>query len=111
MDAVMPAKGVGQSSGPQAPWVKDGGPISTDFVKAPGLLRGECRSDDHGSYLAIKVEAKPEDRRTGTISGDVVVGGSILKDWGLHLIDVNIAQGDLIRLVQAQAASVAHKGH
>lgn len=111
MDAVLPAKGVGQASGPQAPWVKDGGSISTDFVKAPGLLRGECRSDDHGSYLAVSVETKPEDRRTSTISGDVVVGGSILKDWGLHLIDVNIAQGDLIRLVQTQAASVAYKGH
>jgi hypothetical protein len=26
-------------------------------------------------------------------------------NWGLHLIDVSIAQGDLIRLAQRQAAS------
>lgn len=111
LDLVMPTRGVSQSSSAQAPWVKDGPAIATDFVKAPGLLGAECKTGDQGSYLAVTVNAKPDDPRTDTISGDVVVGGNVLKDWGLHLIDVNIAQGDLIRLVEAQAAHASHKGH
>ena len=35
----------------------------------------------------------------------VQIGGQIQPGWGLHLVDVNIAQGDLIRAVQAQGAA------
>jgi hypothetical protein len=29
----------------------------------------------------------------------LVVGGQILRDWGLHLIDVQVAIGNLIEIV------------
>ena len=56
-------------------------------------------------YLAVTVNADPADPRTDTIAGDVVQNGVIAKDWGLHLIDVNLAMGDISRLVESQGAA------
>ena len=39
--------------------------------------------------------------RTSTIAGDVVAGGRILPDWGLHLIDMSASMGNLIGDVAA----------
>ena len=36
---------------------------------------------------------------------DVVVFGRVDPNWGLHLIDINLAQGDLLRIAGAQAAA------
>lgn len=51
------------------------------------------------------MNADPADPRTDAIVGDVIAGGAVRKDWGLHLIDVSIAQGDLIDLVRSQTAA------
>jgi hypothetical protein len=32
-----------------------------------------------------------------------VVGGQVLADWGLHLIDVNLAMGNLLDIVGQQS--------
>jgi hypothetical protein len=37
------------------------------------------------------------------LSGDLIVGGQVLPDWGLHLIDVNLAMGNLIDIVQQES--------
>ena len=34
-----------------------------------------------------------------TLPGDLVMDGRLLKSWGWHLIDVNIAMGNLIDFV------------
>ncbi len=86
-------------------WVEGGEAVTTDFVRVPGLLSAECVSDDGANYLAVMVDADPADTRTGTIAGDVVVDGQRLDDWGLHLIDMNLAMGDMIGLVERQAAA------
>ena len=39
--------------------------------------------------------------------GDVLTNGEITADWGLHLIDMHVAMGNLIDVVKAKAA--AHK--
>ena len=89
-------------------WVK-GVKITTPFVSTPGLLTGACVSDEHGSYLAVTVHSQTTDHRTQDVGGDVNIGGHILKEWGLHLIDVSLTQGDLIALVgQQTAAYTAH---
>jgi hypothetical protein len=33
----------------------------------------------------------------------VVVGGNVRPEWGLHLIDVNVAMGNLLDIVSAQS--------
>ena len=40
--------------------------------------------------------------RTSDINGDVVFGGQVQKDWGLHLIDANLAMGNLVAIVRAE---------
>lgn len=102
------AAGAGTGSAPMTPWTTDGAAVATPFVSAPGLLSAECvKSADGASYLAISVNADPADPRTDTIVGDVRVGPATLKDWGLHLIDMNAAMGDLIALADTQAKAWA----
>jgi hypothetical protein len=77
--------------------------ITTPFVSAPGLVSSECVNDGTASYLAITVNANPADARPHEITGDVVTNGQVQKDWGLHLIDVNLSMGNLIDIVAEQS--------
>lgn len=97
------------SSSAQAPWTNDGAKISTPFVSVPGLLTGECVRKNGFNYLEVHVNADPADPRTDEIGGDVSNNGVIAKDWGLHLIDVNVAMGDLVKLVDSQSKAYLAK--
>ena len=103
MDAIFATKGAGLASAEQASWSSTGGPVTTPFVKVPGLISAECTSASGFSYLAVTVNANPADPRTDTIVGDVVADGAVLKEWGLHLLDMSVAMGDLVQLADAQA--------
>ena len=87
---------------PPGPWTHPPKPISTPFVEVPGLLSAECREDNAHTYLAVTIHPTPGAARTNAITGDVIVNGRLLKDWGLHRIDMNLAMGDLIDIVRAQ---------
>lgn len=104
-DAILGAKGAGLASAPMGPWTSDNAPVTTPFVSVPGLISAECVSTNGFSYLAVTVNANPQDPRTDTIVGDVVVNGATLKDWGLHLIDMPVEMGDLVNLSEYQAAA------
>jgi hypothetical protein len=92
------------------PWVTPAQPIDTPFVSVPGLLSAECVSNEKGSYLAVKVHGNPADPRTDDIAGDVVTNGQVQAGWGLHLIDVHVAMGNLVEIVGQQAkAYLANK--
>ncbi|HET9640456.1 MAG TPA: DUF3089 domain-containing protein [Allosphingosinicella sp.] len=75
----------------------------TPFLRTEGLVSGECAHQGRSGYLAITVNADPNDARTDRIPGDVYAAGRLNPGWGLHVADMNLAQGDLIRLVEAQA--------
>ncbi len=85
------------------PWVTPAQPINTPFVSVPGLLTAECVSNEKGSYLAVTVHGDPADPRTDNIAGDIVANGQVQADWGLHLIDVNLAMGNLVEIVGKQS--------
>jgi len=104
-DAIFGAKGAGLASAPQGPWTSDNAPVTTPFVSVPGLISAECVSNNGFNYLAVTVNADPRDPRTDTIVGDVVVNGTVLKDWGLHLIDMPVEMGNLVALSEYQAAA------
>jgi len=91
------------SSAEPGPWVKPPQPINTPFVSLPGMLTAECVANEAGSYLAVTVHGNPAGPRTSEIVGDVVVNGQVVPDWGLHLIDVNLAMGNLIDIVHEQS--------
>jgi hypothetical protein len=83
----------------QFAWTDPAKPIDTPFVKVPGLLSAQCVADEHGSYLAVTLHPTLGGARTNEISGDVVVQGKVLEDWGLHLIDANLTMGNLVAIV------------
>lgn len=107
LHSYLSSKGFGAVSGqPPKPFAKDV-TVSTPFVALPGLISARCASEGDFTYLSVKVNGDPADPRTDEITGDVVVAGNVLKDWGLHLIDVNLEMGDLVALVDRQAKAYA----
>ncbi|HSZ52909.1 MAG TPA: DUF3089 domain-containing protein [Caulobacteraceae bacterium] len=111
LDSYFPAKRESIAPGAQeAPiWAK-GKTIDTAFVTLPGLLTARCERTPQFNYLAIHINADPASPRTSELVGDVQVNGQILRDWGLHLIDANLAMGNLVEIVQRQgeAWTAAH---
>jgi hypothetical protein len=51
------------------------------------------------------VHGDPGDPRADDIAGDVMTNGQVNASWGLHLIDVNLAMGNLVDIVGAQGAA------
>jgi len=101
---------MGTAMRPATVWAKDV-TVSTPYVALPGLVTGECVSKDGFDYLAVTVHPDKADPRADNIPGDLLVLGQPLKDWGLHLVDVNLAMGDLVSVVgeQSKAYAAAHK--
>jgi hypothetical protein len=77
--------------------------IDTPFVSVPGLLSARCVTGKKGPYLAVTVHGKRGDPRTDDIVGDVVSDGQVQTDWGLHIIDMHLAMGNLVDIVEQQA--------
>ncbi len=104
LDAYLASGGssiTGSVAAPQ-PWVKDA-TIETPWVSVPGLLTARCVSNEKGSYLEVAVHGNPADPRTDDITGDVMANGQVNATWGLHLIDVHLAMGNLVGIVRQQA--------
>ncbi len=101
----------GPSAPPDFSWTTTRQPIDTPFVSTPGLVSAQCVNDGTSSYLALHVSAGANDVRTHDIPGDVRANGRILPDWGMHLIDVPEAMGNLIDIVGQQSAAYAAQHH
>lgn len=95
----------------QPAWLTPAVPINTPFVSLPGMLTAECVASGRLSYLAVTIHDTPSGPRTHDIGGDLVVDGMPLPDWGLHLIDVNLALGNLVDIVGQQAKFYASNAH
>jgi hypothetical protein len=110
LHAYLGTHGSGIVGGVEAepgPWVTPPQVIDTPFVSVPGMLTSECVSNENGSYLAVTVHSDPSGPRAKDIVGDVIVGGKVQADWGLHLIDANLAMGNLIEIVAQEAKAYA----
>ena len=88
---------------PPKAWTVPEPAIATQWVSVPGLLTAQCTSNENANYLEITVHGNPTDPRTDDIVGDLSTNGQVLKDWGLRLVDVNLAIGDLVEIVGKQA--------
>jgi hypothetical protein len=86
------------------PWVNPPQPVETPWVSLPGLLTAKCASNDNASgYLDVTVNGNPADPRVDDIVGDLT------PQWGLHLVDMNIAMGNLVDIVSQQAKAYLAK--
>ena len=84
------------------PWVNPPKATDAPWVSVPGLLTAQCVSNEKGSYLEVTVHGNPADPRTDDITGDVMANGEVNATWGLHLIDVQLAMGNLVDIVRQQ---------
>ena len=102
LDAFLPAQNrslIGANDAPVT-WAT-GVDIRTPFVRVPGLITGECVDDGTFGYLRVTVDGDPADPRADDIRGDLT------PEWGLHLVDVQLAMGDLVQLVRTQGEAYA----
>ncbi len=90
-------------------WVKGKANPTTPFVSVPGLLSATCVEKNGFSYLEVHVAADPADPRLDDIAGDVVQAGQVNAAWGLHLIDANLAMGNLVDIVGAESKAYLAK--
>jgi hypothetical protein len=75
--------------------------VTTPFVTYPDLITGECVTEGPFTYLKLTVHADPDDPRTDDITGD------LSPEWGMHLVDANVAMGDIVAMVGDQAEAHA----
>ena len=96
-----------QGVSPMPVWSSSAREIATPFVKLPGLLSARCVNDGNYHYLEVSIAADPADPRTDDIRGDVLLDGQVNAPWGLHLIDMTLAMGNLVDIVGMQAETYA----
>jgi hypothetical protein len=77
---------------------------STPWISYPGLYTAQCMSVGGATWLQVTTITTPGDTRP--------VESQVLgPTWGLHLVDVNIALGDLVSLAGSEAAAYVGKHH
>jgi hypothetical protein len=87
-----------RSNLPWAPGTTPPAPIMTPYVGLPQLVTGQCVKDGRFSYLALTIHPMPGPRVQN-------IPGDLTPQWGMHLVDVNVAQGNLIEVVRQQIAA------
>jgi len=104
LEAYLPTDGQSLPISPpiDVEWVDPalGVEIRTEFVTLPGFFAAECAVENGFSYLAIHVNGDPSDPRIDDTSG-----ADLTPEWGLHLIDANVAMGTLVDVAASQARS------
>jgi hypothetical protein len=100
----LPADGKSLPILPPASTPDWGAPVSTPFVALPDFLSAECAEHEGFHYLGITVHGDPADPRIDDIGGDLT------PQWGLHLVDANVAMGDLVTITKSQAKAFGKKG-
>jgi hypothetical protein len=75
--------------------------IDTPWVTYPDFVKARCVTKGDHTYLELTVESDKSDPRTDDIGGD------LSPQWGMHLIDANVAMGDIERLLASQAKAYA----
>jgi hypothetical protein len=95
LDSYWYARSTNAVPGGPITWSTEG-PPPTPYLRTEGLVSGECVNDGPRGYLSVRTNADPNDKRTDRIGGEVGMLGMFLPGWGMHLADMNIAQGDLI---------------
>jgi hypothetical protein len=79
------------------------GPPPTPYVRTEGLVSARCVNAGQRGYLSIRTNYRPGEKWTDHVGGEVGLFGFFLPGWGMHLADIEEAQGDLIREIGALA--------
>ncbi len=81
--------------------------MNTPFALVRDLYRAHCVERPDGlRYLAVSVQRRPGDLRKSPVG----LGGFLMHGvYGYHVLDMQLAQGDLVDLVAERAAALAAK--
>ena len=69
--------------------------ITTPFVKFPGLVSSACVDKGPFTFLELTLQPDPGPRFDD-------LGGDLTPEWGMHIVDANVALGNLVDLVGAR---------
>lgn len=100
LQAFMPRLSLGQFTANDY-----GAKVGTPFVTLPGFIKAECRTNGTHDWLAIETISDETDVRAGKLGGELVIAGEVQEDWGLHIVDMNIAIGNLVTIADQQASA------
>ena len=98
LDSYFFTRSTLQVPGGPIKWSTEGSP-GTPYVRTEGLASARCVNEGQRGYLSVRTNVDPKDKRTDRIGGEVAVLGMFLPGWGMHLADIALSQGDLIRQV------------
>ncbi len=82
-------------------WSVGGKRIATRFARVPGLVTGQCVTRGGFTYLAVHVGTG----ELAKIFDPATVGDAAYPEWGMHVMDIHLVQGNLVRMVAAQTRS------
>ena len=72
--------------------------LDVEYIALPGLVTSECVEEGEFNYLSLHVNADPGPRTDD-------IGGDLSPEWGMHIIDANVAMGNLVDIVDDQIAA------
>ena len=78
----------------------------TDFAQVSGVVGASCQQD--GPFFILAIAVKPDDpvgKRTLAVLDRV---SGYRPNWGLHALDINLAEGTLVDIVRRQSAAYGH---
>ena len=93
LDPYFPTAGLSLFLGSRAPKAA----ASTPFIAYPGEYSAHCVTSAGATWLQIDRTGGTSDRRPSLSIAESPT-------WGLHLVDVNVALGDLVTLVRSESA-------
>ena len=100
---------VTRPTGEAKAWVTPARPIDTPWVSVPGLLTARCATNENATFLEVTTNGNPAGPRIDDVGGDIAFNGQVQANWGLHLIDVELAMGNLVDTVGQQAKAYGGK--
>ena len=71
--------------------------VTTPWITYPDFILGECLDNGTFSYFSVEFLSDPSDPRTDS------VGGELTPQWGLHVVDMSVALGDLVDTAHTQS--------
>jgi hypothetical protein len=79
----------------------------SDSARLTGQIEAACRTDAQGAVLRIKVlPGQNQQQITDFLDAGLIHGTGY--DWGLHRRDVALAQGTILRLIDAETQTWLH---
>ena len=77
--------------------------FGTDFAELPGLLTATCTT--HGPFAVLAIATQPSDAAGEKASAMIERLAEYSPIWGLHGLDINLAEGTLVDIVRRQASA------